>query len=422
MRLAGQGSRERRHGDGDLPVPGIARWLNEGRPVTIAIVALASFEIINAAYGRQVGDALVTAAAARIERVIANNAAAGDAAMMREGSVFTLALPAAFAVAQPLVTGIEFALAQPFVVGTTTVHVGTRIGVASGIDEDGGALVARARAALADARVAEGATTRIAPPALHRPIAQLAADLHRAIERGEIAVLFQPQVAFDGCAIVGVEALARWNHPELGELGAEILLAASDRADLGIALSDHILARALSDVAEWPASLSNLRVAVNVTAADLARTDFAERFLARVDASGVARGRVTAEITEGGLIDDLDGATELLAVLRDGGCHVAIDDFGTGYSSLAYLTALPVDYLKIDLRLTQSIVGDRRHRVVVEGVIAIARSLGLETIAEGVETEEQRALLEARGCTFYQGFLCSGAVDTAGLVRLLGAG
>jgi EAL domain-containing protein (putative c-di-GMP-specific phosphodiesterase class I) len=135
----------------------------------------------------------------------------------------------------------------------------------------------------------------------------------------------------------------------------------------------------------------------------------------------VARARVTAEITEGGLIDDLDGATDLLAVLRDGGCHVAIDDFGTGYSSLAYLTALPVDYLKIDLRLTQSIVGDRRHRVVVEGVIAIARALGLETIAEGVETEEQRALLEARGCTYYQGFLCSSAVDSAGLMRLVGS-
>lgn len=400
-------------------MPAIARWLDEERSVTVAIVALASFEIINAAYGRQVGDALVTAATVRIKRAIAGSTGIGDAELVREGSVFTLAVATGFDVAHPLVTGIEFALAQPFVVGTKTVHVGTRIGVASGAGEGAEALVARARTALADARVTEGATTRIAPPAPHRPIAQLAADLHRAIERGEIVVLFQPQVAFATGAIVGVEALARWNHPELGELGAETLLAASDRADLGIALSDHILARALADVAAWPPSLAGLRVAVNVTAADLARPDFAARFLARVDESGIARGRVTAEITEGGLIDDLDGATELLAVLRDGGCHVAIDDFGTGYSSLAYLTALPVDYLKIDLRLTQSIVGDRRHRVVVEGIIAIARALGLETIAEGVETQEQRALLEARGCTFYQGFLCSGAVDTPALEQLV---
>lgn len=416
--LTGQGSRERRHGDGDLPLPAIANWVGNGRPVTIAIVALASFEIINATYGRQVGDALVRAAATRIERAIANTSLAATE-WVRDGSVFTLATPAAMKDVHPLVTAIEFALAQPFVVGTTTVHVGTRIGVASGADELADALVARARAALADARLAEGATTRIAPPAPHRPIAQLAADLHRAIERDEITVLFQPQVGLDSGAIVGVEALARWRHPDLGELGADTLLAASDRANLGLALSDHILARALADVAAWPAALAGLRVAVNVTAADLARPDFADRFLARVDASGVARTRVTAEITEGGLIDDLDGATELLAVLRDGGCHVAIDDFGTGYSSLAYLTALPVDYLKIDLRLTQSIVGDRRHRVVVEGIIAIANALGLETIAEGVETEEQRALLEARGCTYYQGFLCAGATDAAGLVRLI---
>jgi EAL domain-containing protein (putative c-di-GMP-specific phosphodiesterase class I)/GGDEF domain-containing protein len=412
--MLGEASRERRGVEGDNPV--VAAWLTQGRAVTVAIVALASFEIINAAYGRETGDALVSAASERIARALDRE---GEADLAREGAVFTLALPVELDVAYPLITAIEFALAQPFAVGQTTVHVGTRIGVASGEGEDAEALVSRARAALADARVAEGATTRIAPPAPHRPIAHLAADLHRAITRGEIAVMFQPQVAFASGAIVGVEALARWNHPELGVLGAETLLAASDRADLGIVLSDHILARALASVANWPDALSTLRVAVNVTAADLARPDFAARFLARVDASGVDRARVTAEITEGGLIDDLDSATALLEALRDGGCRVAIDDFGTGYSSLAYLTALPVDYLKIDLRLTQSIVGDRRHRVVVEGVIAIAGALGLETIAEGVETEEQRALLAAKGCTYYQGFLCSSAVDGAELVRLV---
>ena len=418
MGSLGEDGRERRRLDGEIDSPAIACWLSEGRGVTVAIVALASFEIINAAYGRNTGDALVVAATDRINRALS---AAGDVDVARDGAIFTVAVAEPIERAHPSVTAIEFALAQPFVVGSTTVHVGTRIGVAGGQGEEAEALVARARAALADARVLEGATTRIAPPAPHRPIARLAADLHRAIERDEIAVMFQPQVAFAGGAIVGVEALARWNHPELGELGAETLLAASDRADLGLVLSDHILARALASAAAWPKALSGLRVAVNVTAADLSRPDFAARFLARVDASGIARARVTAEITESGLIDDLDGATELLAVLRDGGCRVAIDDFGTGYSSLAYLTALPVDYLKIDLRLTQSIVGDRRHRVVVEGVIAIAGALGLETIAEGVETEEQRALLEARGCTCYQGFLCSGAVDSAALARLVDA-
>lgn len=376
--------------------------------MTVAIVALASFEIINAAYGRDTGDTLVAAAKDRIERALS---ATGEGEVLREGAVFTLALPVTLDAAHPLITAIEFALAQPFLVGGTTVHVGTRIGVASGKGEQAEALVARARAALGEARVLEGATTRIAPPAPDRPIAQLAADLHRAIARDEIAVMFQPQVAFANGRIVGVEALARWRHPELGELGAQILLAASDRADLGIALSDHILSRALASVAEWPDTLAHLRVAVNVTAADLARPDFAARFLTRVDASGVARSRVAAEITEGGLIDDLDSATELLTALRDGGCHVAIDDFGTGYSNLARLKELPVDRVKIDRSLVRDIATSAEARTICSAVVGLIQGLGMEVVIEGIETEAQMEMLRVIGCTLFQGYHLARPMD-----------
>ena len=161
--------------------------------------------------------------------------------------------------------------------------------------------------------------------------------------------------------------------------------------------------------------MAGLRIAVNVTAADMARAPFVERFLARVHASGVGFERVTAEVTETGLIDDLDGASTALTALRAAGCRVALDDFGTGYSSLSYLTRLPLDYLKIDRSLVQTITGDARDRVVVEGVIAIAAGLGLETVAEGVESERERVLLAQRGCTFYQGFLWAEPLDDAAL-------
>ena len=124
-------------------------------------------------------------------------------------------------------------------------------------------------------------------------------------------------------------------------------------------------------------------------------------------------------MTESGLIEDLGAAASLLAQLREGGLRVAIDDFGTGYSSLAYLKALPLDYLKIDKRLVEDISGSPRDQVVVRGVIDMARSLGLEVIAEGVETEEQLALLAREGCTLYQGFLCAPPVPCDTLAELV---
>jgi EAL domain-containing protein (putative c-di-GMP-specific phosphodiesterase class I) len=138
-----------------------------------------------------------------------------------------------------------------------------------------------------------------------------------------------------------------------------------------------------------------------------------------VKESGFAPERLTVEVTESGLIEDLAGAAALLARLRSGGLRVAIDDFGTGYSSLAYLKALPLDYLKIDKRLSQDIAGSTRDRIVVRSVIDMARSLGLGVIAEGVETEEQLALLAGEGCTLYQGFLCAPPLTSTELAERL---
>jgi EAL domain-containing protein (putative c-di-GMP-specific phosphodiesterase class I) len=247
----------------------------------------------------------------------------------------------------------------------------------------------------------------------------LQADLRNALDRDEIELLFQPQVAIPSGKVIGVEALARWQHPVHGELGAVTLFAVAEQSDYLLALSNHVQRRAAEQAAAWPATLAQLRLSVNVTAADIARPGFAEGFLAMIDASGFPRNRLTVELTESGLVDDLAAAAELLAELRAGGCRVAIDDFGTGYSSLAYLKALPLDYLKIDKKLAQDITGTARDRIVVRGVIDMARSLGLAVIAEGVETEEQLALLAREGCNYYQGFLCAEPLDVTALEALV---
>lgn len=266
-----------------------------------------------------------------------------------------------------------------------------------------------------------GAATRDVFARRSRSITALSRELPAAIEAGEIDVLFQPQVEIESDRIVGVEALARWNHPRLGEVGAETLLAAAAHGGRSGALSAYLQSRALGAAAAWPAALAGLHVAVNVAAADIAAPGFVDDLLARIADSGLARERVTVEVTESGLIEKLDVAAGVLAAVRAAGCRVAIDDFGTGYSSLAYLNALPVDYLKLDKALTVGIEGAPRDRVVVRGVIDMARSLGLSVIAEGVETVAQRDLLAAEGCRIYQGYLCAPGLDSAALAALVQA-
>jgi len=246
-------------------------------------------------------------------------------------------------------------------------------------------------------------------------------DLRHALDNGQIQVLFQPQYDMASDALVGVEALSRWQHPHFGEIGGGALFSIAERSDFLLPLSDHIHARALTEAAAWPAALSQLRLSINVTAADIAEPDFLTRFLQRVDASGLARERLTVELTESGLVEDLASASLLLSQLRDAGLAVAIDDFGTGYSSLAYLKALPLDYLKIDSSIAQDIAGSGRDRIIVRAIIDMARSLGLGVIAEGVETEQQLALLARAGATCYQGFLRSPPVTSEVLIALVAA-
>jgi len=401
----------------------IARRLREDAetPLYAMLVALNRFDMINTAYGRSAGDALLRGALKRIEDAVRDVLGREALVSRLSGSSFLVAARAPRARIELAAERIAGELARPFVAGETIAVLGCRIGVAQGeVDDDAAALLRRASEALADARESDSATVRVAEPSgAEAPIESLAVALHYAIERGEIEILFQPQVSVSSGAIVGVEALARWEHGTLGTIGAETLFAAAARADLEIALSDHIQRITLERAAAWPHALRGLRLSLNLTAGDIARPGFADLFLDRVDSSGFPRGRLTLEITESGLIEDLGIASGLLSALRNAGCRIAIDDFGTGYSSLAYLKALPLDYLKIDKKLAQDITGTARDRIVVRGVIDMARSLGLTVIAEGVETVDQLELLAKEGCQLYQGFLCSEAITVTALGELM---
>jgi diguanylate cyclase (GGDEF)-like protein len=410
--------------------PSARRWIAariaEGNGAVLLLVAISRFDMINAAFGRAAGDALLQGTARRIERMAGNGRQRLLAHMA--GAEFAIGLPAPATVEEAsfLARQMVEAIERPFAVGDHLITLSCRVGIAAaeGEGDDAPALLRRASAALADAKAGEGDAIRTLDAAGEGKAdtdARLEIDLRLALDQDEIGILFQPQVAVTTGAIVGVEALARWRHPRLGELGAPVLFAAAERSDFLVPLSAHVQRKAVTMAAQWPESLRGLRVSVNVTAADIARPDFALHFLAMVDDSGMDRGRITVEVTESGLIEDLNAAAGLLARLRAAGLRVAIDDFGTGYSSLAYLKALPLDYLKIDKRLAEDIAGSPRDRIVVRGVIEMARSLGLAVIAEGVETEEQLALLAREGCNYYQGYLCSQPIGQEALEKLVSA-
>ena len=397
----------------------IERRLKAGR-VSALLVAATRFESVNAAYGREVGDELLGAVAQRIAGAVREVDPNATIARV-SGAEFAVLVPQGKG--EALASDICLRIDRPFMIGGQIVAIGCRIGVVeSAVGEESVGLLRRASLALAEARLSDVSSIRAIGAdddgeALFD--ASLESDLRRALDRDEIEMLFQPQVEVSSGRMIGVEALARWRHPDHGDLGANTLFAVAGRSDYLLTLSQHIQHRALAIAAAWPEALSTLRLAINLTANDIAGAGFAGVFLAMVDDSGFPRARLTVEITESGLIDNLQSAADVFATLRAGGVRVAIDDFGTGYSSLAWLKALPLDYLKIDKGLAQDIVGTTRDRVVVRGVIDMARSLGLAVVAEGVETEEQLALLAAEGCNYWQGFLFAEAVSVDGLLELV---
>jgi EAL domain-containing protein (putative c-di-GMP-specific phosphodiesterase class I)/GGDEF domain-containing protein len=408
----------------------------QAAPVFVLAVGVGRFAQINAAYGRVVADRVLTEVASRLSRIVdarEQQRVRGDACLLARlaAAEFAVAASGAISVGDAVVLGNALARAfeTPFEIGDYVIHLSARIGIAQTADgSDAGAepadgaasLVRRASAALALARGGEAGTIEVfrSDPAgdpLTR-LANLESDLHRAILAGDIAVLFQPQMAFATGQIIGVEALVRWEHPDHGLLPAETLLGTAASAELAIKLGRHIRARAMEAAARWTGAAAKLRLSVNVTAADLADHGFADALEAARAAAGLPHNRLTVEVTEGAFINDIHGAVALLAGLRGHGIKVALDDFGTGYSSLAWMARLPIDMIKLDQSFTLGLTGSPRERVVVETMVRLSKQLGLMVIAEGVEDDLQLEATRLAGCDGVQGYRVAAAMSETALV------
>ncbi|MBF1165617.1 MAG: EAL domain-containing protein, partial [Dechloromonas agitata] len=232
--------------------------------------------------------------------------------------------------------------------------------------------------------------------------------LRHAIARNELSIDFQPQFDAASRQPTGVEALARWYHPTDGMISPARFIPVAEETGLIVDIGEWVLTAACREMAHWiHAGLKPLRVAVNVSALQLRRRDFCETVANALATSGLAPELLELEITESAVMENPQEAIKVLERLGRMGVTLAIDDFGTGYSSLAYLKLFPIDHLKIDRSFVADIEHDLNDRAIAFGTIALAHSLGLKVIAEGVETEDQLDLLRGNRCDEVQGYLLS---------------
>jgi EAL domain-containing protein (putative c-di-GMP-specific phosphodiesterase class I) len=247
-------------------------------------------------------------------------------------------------------------------------------------------------------------------------------DLRRAVEREELSVHYQPIFSMKTRAVAGFEALVRWKRMGRGFVPASDFVPIAEEAGLIGALGSWVLRESCRQVRVWQAGVVSpgepLKLSVNLSARQFAEPDLVARVTRSVQDAGLEPGSLMLEITESVLMEQPEAAAATLAELRSQQVRICIDDFGTGYSSLSYLLRFPAQTLKIDRSFVSELAGDKRHSEMIRTIVALARNLGMDVIAEGVETEDQLARLEALDCDYVQGFLLSRplAADAAELL------
>jgi diguanylate cyclase len=246
--------------------------------------------------------------------------------------------------------------------------------------------------------------------------------LRDALREQHLTVHYQPIVRLETQGIVGVEALARWQHPDRGPIHPSEFIPVAEESGLISQLGAWVLQQACEQLAAWHERWPCLSVSVNVSPKQLPDADFPLLVAACIDDAGLRPGDLILEITEGALMGDIESCALALTALKSAGASLAVDDFGTGYSSLAYVKAFPIDALKIDKSFVDGLGHEERDAAIVAGVVAMARALAIDVVAEGVERSRQALALRALGCPMAQGFHFAEPLPAPALTRLLEEG
>ncbi len=386
------------------------------RPGTVAalLLDLDGFKRVNDTLGHAVGDALLVAVAGRL----AAATRAGDTVARLGGDEFIVVLehlgvPTAEAEAEAAAARLLAELARPIVIDGREFFVAASIGVALAGPgtPDGAAMLRRADVAMyAAKRGGKGRYVRYDPAmdALDAARLVLEGELHRAVERSEFEVHYQPTVELKTGRITGVEALLRWRHPARGLLPPVEFISLAEETGLIVPIGTWVLGEACRQAAIWSAHYPAdppLTMAVNLSARQLQRPEVVSEVAGALAAAGLPPGRLMLEITESLLVVNAEATIKRLWALKELGVRLAVDDFGTGYSSLSYLQRFPIDVLKIDRAFVSAQGGGPEGTALARAIVEMGLSLGLTTVAEGIEEAGQATALQAQGCELGQGYL-----------------
>ncbi len=380
----------------------------------LLFIDLDRFKLLNDSLGHRAGDTLLKEIATRLTNELRDE----DTVARLGGDEFVIMLPfldndpeTAAHQAHRAAEKIRHLLSGGYTLGAHRFHITASLGIAMfpGDGHDAEALLNHADVAMYQAKNNGRDTIAYYHASLQAAAdARLAMeeDLRHARQQGELALHYQPQVDADGRP-VAVEALLRWRHPERGDVPPNAFIPVAEETGLILPIGDWVLATACRQLRAWQQDGTGREVAmsVNVSPVQFRHAHFVAGVAQILDDTGIDPARLTLEITEGMLIDDLNDTAQKLRELKALGLRLSIDDFGTGYSSLYYLKHLPLDELKIDRAYVQDITEDGNDAAIVETILAMARHLGLEVVAEGVETPEQARFLRDNGCHRYQGYL-----------------
>ena len=377
-----------------------------GTGFAVLIMDLDKFKEVNDTLGHHNGDRILVAAADRLRASVRP----GDIVARLGGDEFGVLLEGVTDAddALGLARRLTGALAAPFTVQDLTLEVSASIGIAlfpvHGRDVD--TLVQRADVAMYDAKSGYRGCAVYSPEQDPYSPARLAlvGELRRAIDEGELRVVFQPKVDLQDGRIVGAEALVRWRHPVRGEVRPDEFVPIAEHTGLLRPLTLHVLDQALAACARWRAEGHALTVAVNLSVRNLLDAELPYDVSRLLASHGLAPDALELEITESALIADPARSLNSLQRLRELGVAIAIDDYGTGYSSLAYIRRMPVTALKIDKSFVIGMATDDNDGVIVRSTIDLGRNLGLTVVAEGVENAETWDRLVEYGCDLAQGY------------------
>ena len=385
----------------------------------VLFIGLDRFKVVNESLGHLAGDRLLVEVGRRLRASVRARGLRNDDFVARLGGdefAVLVAHGAPGSMAAQVAARLVEILREPVRLEGREVLTGASIGIVESSPGYAGSaeMLRDADTAMSRAKALGKGRAVLFEPAMRQMAVermQLESDLKRAVERGEFRLFYQPKVDMTTLRLVGFEALIRWEHPELGLLAPDRFITLAEETGMIVALGEWVLREACAKTKEWQDLYPlqpPLEISVNLSVHQLRQLDLPGQVGRAINDSGIAASTLQLEITESVLIQDFDDAGQVCGGLKKLGVGLKIDDFGTGYSSLNYLTRLPFDWLKIDRSFVNEMcAADGQATEVVRTIVELAKNLGMQVVAEGVETAEQMERLKAMGCSFGQGFYFS---------------